>query len=429
MIWYNRYMRYLLRIFTIVALVLLAVPTQAATLSERLSGRILLQVESHGEAWYINPENQQRYYMGRPADAFSLMRELGLGITNADLAKIPVSGSSSSGDTRLVNRLRGKILLQVESKGEAWYVHPVDGKRYSLGRPHDAFSLMRTLGLGITTVDLTSISVARDIPPVAQEETTTLDTMPVVEETVQEVAELPGPLAVPSGSALNTPLTQAGIFSETNKHRTQNGLPAFRESQALNQAALKKVQDMAAQQYFEHVSPQGKDVADLAAEVGYEYVTVGENIAVGNTFTDEIVLIEWMNSPGHRANILKPEFTEVGVAAVPGIYQGIEVWYAAQEFGKPQTDCPAIDSQLKTLLDTTQSAVNELEARVNNQQAVLDSYGTIDTSNEALVIEFNEAVALYNVFVADYNDKRDLLIDLVSRYNMQVDAYNKCANI
>jgi hypothetical protein len=53
-------------------------------------GRIFLQVEGQGEAWYINPVNHQRYYLSRPSDAFAIMRNLGLGITNADLAKIAI---------------------------------------------------------------------------------------------------------------------------------------------------------------------------------------------------------------------------------------------------------------------------------------------------------------------------------------------------
>ena len=61
-----------------------------ATLVERLKGKILLQVESRGEAWYVNPENGRRHYMGKPKDAFDLMRTLGLGITNENLRKVEV---------------------------------------------------------------------------------------------------------------------------------------------------------------------------------------------------------------------------------------------------------------------------------------------------------------------------------------------------
>ena len=128
-----------------------------ASIPGRVTGRILLQVQEHGEAWYINPQDLKRYYMGRPADAFNLMQSFALGITNANLAKIPEAGSTATGDLSLRQRLSGRILLQVQSRGEAWYVNPVDLKRYYLGRPADAFQIMRKLGLGITNRDLNTI--------------------------------------------------------------------------------------------------------------------------------------------------------------------------------------------------------------------------------------------------------------------------------
>ncbi|MBU1118820.1 lamin tail domain-containing protein [Patescibacteria group bacterium] len=129
----------------------------AASTSERLSGRILLQVEANGEAWFVNPDDKQRYYLGRPYDAWNIMRSLGLGISNADLAKIPTDSDSWDGEQSLINRLKGKILLQTEKNGEGWYLSPVNGKRYYLGKPSDAFGVMRNLGLGITNRDLFSI--------------------------------------------------------------------------------------------------------------------------------------------------------------------------------------------------------------------------------------------------------------------------------
>ena len=56
------------------------------------------------------------------------------------------------------NKQKGKIFLQVEGKGEAWYINAKDGKRYFLGRPEDAFNVMRALGLGISNDDFNSLS-------------------------------------------------------------------------------------------------------------------------------------------------------------------------------------------------------------------------------------------------------------------------------
>lgn len=180
------------------------------TLSNNLAGRLLLQVENHGEAWYLNPTNNLKYYLGTPAMAFSIMRSLGQGISNANLAKIKIadanldnnpdtdndglsdvfedaiSSDKNKSDTdgdgyddkiELVNgydfngknklifdpvfagNQQGKIFLQVEAHGEAWYVNPITKLRYYLGRPEDAYALMRNLSLGISNDNLRQIGV------------------------------------------------------------------------------------------------------------------------------------------------------------------------------------------------------------------------------------------------------------------------------
>ncbi len=127
-------------------------------LAKELSGRILLQVQSYGRAWYVEPVSQQRYYLRDGDEAYNLMRTLGLGISNADLAKIPTTVGQKS-DNQLVNRLKGRILLQVQDRGQAWYVNPVDGLRYYLADGQAAYNLMRSMGLGITTDDLATITI------------------------------------------------------------------------------------------------------------------------------------------------------------------------------------------------------------------------------------------------------------------------------
>ncbi|MFH1047480.1 MAG: DUF1566 domain-containing protein [Patescibacteria group bacterium] len=130
---------------------LIAIETRAATIAERLGGHILLQVEEHGEAWYVDPDTATRHYLGRPADAFELMRAFGLGIEHGLLMDYVVG--------RFPARLAGKIMLDVHWNGEAYYVNPDDLHGYYLGRPGDAFLVMRQLGLGISNLDLAAIPV------------------------------------------------------------------------------------------------------------------------------------------------------------------------------------------------------------------------------------------------------------------------------
>jgi len=191
-------------------MLMFALPVYSATSELPVRGRILLQVEEHGEAYYVPVNEYKKYYLGRPDDAFAIMREFGVGISNKDLTNIPIANfnlnvafdsvrfgdSDEDGlsdaversfgtkvnlkdtdgdgfsdyteiingyspldpkinskivtDKRFASKHLGKIFLQVESLGEAWYVNPVDGKRYFLGKPEDAFSIMHYLGLGNT---------------------------------------------------------------------------------------------------------------------------------------------------------------------------------------------------------------------------------------------------------------------------------------
>lgn len=129
----------------------------SSELAGQVRGKILLDVQNNGEAWYVHPLTDERYYLGRPADAFELMRRFGLGVSNKTLGLLPQAEENRQGDSTLRSRLSGRILLQVENNGEAWYMNPDDLRRYYLGRPADAFSVMRNLGLGISSGRLDEI--------------------------------------------------------------------------------------------------------------------------------------------------------------------------------------------------------------------------------------------------------------------------------
>jgi hypothetical protein len=139
-------------------------PTDPA-LTVRLHGYVLLQVESHGEAWYVNPAESKRIYMKDGATAYQMMRSFGLGITDADLSRIPavdttdvINGASSiCASNSLANKLKGRILLQVQRHGEAYYVYPKNCRMIYMKDGAAAYGIMRYLGLGITDADLEKI--------------------------------------------------------------------------------------------------------------------------------------------------------------------------------------------------------------------------------------------------------------------------------
>lgn len=124
----------------------------AESLSSKMKGKILLQVESHGEAWYVNPKDGKRYYMANGSEAYNIMRTLGVGITNSDLDKIKVNKTNAK-------KQAGKILLQVQSRGEAYYIDSNGNANY-LKDGDAAYQIMRKLGLGIKTSDLNKIELS-----------------------------------------------------------------------------------------------------------------------------------------------------------------------------------------------------------------------------------------------------------------------------
>ncbi|HUO56451.1 MAG TPA: CAP domain-containing protein [Candidatus Paceibacterota bacterium] len=126
----------------------------------------------------------------------------------------------------------------------------------------------------------------------------------------------------------------AVLVDLTNQNRIQNNQPELMVSPLLTEAAQEKADDEAANSYFAHVSPSGKDPWYWFKQVGYNFTYAGENLAVNFTDSEDVVNA-WMNSPEHRANILNGNYTQIGIAAAQGIYQGQQTIFVVQEFGTP----------------------------------------------------------------------------------------------
>ena len=126
---------------------------QAADLANQLKGKLLLQVESKGEVWYVNPEDGNRYEV-TILNSLPLFRKFALGISTVDLSKIPMLHQSISKDFGL--ELKGKFLLDVENKGRIWYVD-FDGKRWEVTW-NNLMELFESLALGIADEDLFKIN-------------------------------------------------------------------------------------------------------------------------------------------------------------------------------------------------------------------------------------------------------------------------------
>ncbi|WP_326812829.1 CAP domain-containing protein [Streptomyces scopuliridis] len=124
--------------------------------------------------------------------------------------------------------------------------------------------------------------------------------------------------------------TAAEVLSLTNAERTRAGLRPLADDRQLAKAAQGYSADMAARAFYSHTSPEGLAPWDRAAAAGAGHRGIGENIACGQRDPREVVR-GWMDSPGHRANILKPDFTHLGVGFAGGGPAGT---YWTQLFGQ-----------------------------------------------------------------------------------------------
>lgn len=127
-----------------------SITTVDEKLSSKLKGKILLQIEEKGQAYYVSPKDGKKYYMADGNKAYDVMRTLGVGITNKDLERI-------RNNTAFAKKSSGKIFLQVESKGEAYYIDSA-GVAHYLKDGQAAYAIMRNLGLGITNVNLNKLA-------------------------------------------------------------------------------------------------------------------------------------------------------------------------------------------------------------------------------------------------------------------------------
>ncbi len=122
----------------------------------------------------------------------------------------------------------------------------------------------------------------------------------------------------------------------TNDERSQSALQPLTENTFLDTAAQAKASDMAAKGYFSHTGPDGKEPWTWVKEAGYSFQYAGENLAVRFVGSRDVVNA-WMASPTHRANIVKPVYTEIGVGVAQGEFQGEPATFVVQYFGTPQT--------------------------------------------------------------------------------------------
>ena len=175
----------------------------------------------------------------------------------------------------------------------------------------------------------------------------------------------------------------------TNGERQSQKLNILTVNPILNKAAEMKANDMAVKGYFAHTSPEGKTPWFWLQTVGYDYQYAGENLAV-NFSDSKDVTDAWMNSPTHKANIIKENYTEIGTGIATGMYEGKEAIFVAQVYANPNPNLiPKI---------VTQVEIKKPEVKI--KEKTLNTVNVKEPANilgaEINVLDVNTQVALKN---------------------------------
>lgn len=198
------------------------------------------------------------------------------------------------------------------------------------------------------------------------------------------------------GSKYFATIFKGVLIDETNSNRVSQKLASLSVSPILEEAARLKAEDMAKNNYFSHIGPDGKTPWEWLSGVGYEYRYAGENLAV-NFIDSKDVVDAWMNSPGHRANILNTNYTEIGIGTAVGTYKGKTTVFIAQYFGKPLLENGVSTSKITAI--STSSNVLVSASSVAKERASMQKTSVLGEStklNESTSVQVESFVALEN---------------------------------
>ncbi|HME44123.1 MAG TPA: CAP domain-containing protein [Syntrophorhabdales bacterium] len=240
-------------------------------------------------------------------------------------------------------------------------------------------------------------------------------------------------------------LSKEAVVSLTNNARALNGLGALSENQLLDTVAEERAEDMLEKQYFAHISPTGEQASDVAQRVGYRYKILAENLASGTFLTNQKLIDGWMQSPGHRQNILSPEVQDIGVAVVKGKLMGADAWVSVQIFGlqspsvsekvctpPPQQllhDIEAKKAEVKILNDSLTRLREELDAEKGSIESDRMSVGS-DAQRKfdlnARITAYNAKSSWHNQSLQEIRAKEALVNSMVEEYNRVLQNYKDC---
>ena len=245
----------------------------------------------------------------------------------------------------------------------------------------------------------------------------------IIEQEERKIS-LPAPLkSLKENNNSTAFLTKQGIIKSTNDQRKNHGLILLKENETLNKMAEEKVNDMFKNQYFAHESLSGQKVGDLAEIFNYNFIAIGENLAMGNFLNDQDLVEAWMNSPGHRENILNKTYQEVGIAVKKSFFEGKTVWLAVQHFGLSKDVCPEPDKTIRLNIDQAVQEIEDFEELLSKNLTEIENIKLKRGNN------YRQKVEQYNNLIEQYNNLLKENKKLVDQYNKQTQEYNECVSL
>lgn len=221
-------------------------------------------------------------------------------------------------------------------------------------------------------------------------------------------------------------LAVSPILSLTNLERAKEGLKALGPDTSLDQVAMLRANDILQNQYFEHESPVGNSAPNLAKRLNYDYILIGENLALGNFDGDKGIVEAWMESPGHKANILNSQYRELGVAVKTGEFNDSTVTVAVQIFATPMSNCPKPNAEIKNLIDESTKSIKQMQTQAQTMFVNLETMRTTPALDRSY---YSQKIQEYNYFARQVNDAVAGLKAIVDVYNKEVGQYNICISV
>lgn len=204
-------------------------------------------------------------------------------------------------------------------------------------------------------------------------------------------------------SVAHAAVSSGSIVSLTNSSRAQAGLSLLSTNGQLASAATAKANDMFTNQYFAHTSPDGKAPWNFINESGYTYTYAGENLAIGYSDASELQAA-WMNSPSHRENILSPNFSEIGVASISGVFEGADTIIVVEMFGS-QSETPApVPAKVEAATDNTVTPQEVTTQPVTSEQNSSMGINLEKTSFSPDKIFVNDEVTFKTLITGELSD-------------------------